>query len=202
MGDRVTNVGDCYTRLGDEGCGKLKENRFGEWMKAGGGAGDGGGRQISGWKSQGPNVEIAASPFSRRDFLVRLGGESIRINKHNQGADFSGLQRNSRLIEIEDDDRVSLNGKELKMRDLINVQPGGRNASGIGRSSHDTHVDSAKAQLGSGSSPSPSSLGLPTQIIGRTSCGPLVTSKPNPSHQWQQILGDSSLSWGVSNKGS
>ncbi|KAH7833400.1 hypothetical protein Vadar_005988 [Vaccinium darrowii] len=100
---------ECDVKKADEKDGTVKEGKFGSWLKAGGG---GGARALP--DHRGDSSRQTAFPVtgqtSKGKFNLDEGKESARI---------MGKESNSRLIDMDDNDRISLNGKELRVGELI-----------------------------------------------------------------------------------
>lgn len=106
---------ECDVKTADEKGGTVKEGKFGSWLKAGGGGG-GGARSFSDPRGGGSfrqTVSPANGQASKGKFKMDVEKESAR---------FVGKMSNSRLIDIDDNERISLNGKELRIGDLLSMR--------------------------------------------------------------------------------
>ncbi|KAE9459498.1 hypothetical protein C3L33_08619, partial [Rhododendron williamsianum] len=115
------DVGVCDQRTADEVAGCLKEGKFGPWLKVGGG-GVWGGRQYSASRSSGSGDAHHDSGGLRQGETPSGSSAGTGIFKQGgdlDGAAISGQGSKSRLVELEDNDRISLNGKDLRIRDVL-----------------------------------------------------------------------------------
>ncbi|KAI8536219.1 hypothetical protein RHMOL_Rhmol10G0239000 [Rhododendron molle] len=115
-GSLLHEQGECGVKSSDEKNGILNVGRFGQWMKA-----NSGGRQQTGLKwetnggrGDGENFRRASSPVFGSN-----GEEIFKLIGDKESARIEEPKSSSGLIEIKDSDWISLNGKEIRMGELI-----------------------------------------------------------------------------------
>lgn len=119
-GSLTHEQGDCRVRSSDEGNGISKELRFGAWMTAGGGgAGARRHQPNSKWFSGGDRAGRETDQRSIFPVIGMAGSGKFNLGGDKESAQISDKEINSGLIEIKDNDWVAINGKEIRMGDLL-----------------------------------------------------------------------------------
>ncbi|KAF7141710.1 hypothetical protein RHSIM_Rhsim06G0052000 [Rhododendron simsii] len=114
-------MGNCALKTIDEEKRVVKEAKYGPWLKAGGGGNSGGSRFQPDTRRR-TGEDQTKSDIFRREVSPAVGlsaSKNLNLGKNKEGAILADSGSESRLIEIGDNDRISLNGKDVRVGELL-----------------------------------------------------------------------------------
>ncbi|KAE9450366.1 hypothetical protein C3L33_17734, partial [Rhododendron williamsianum] len=120
-GSLAHEMGDCALKTTDEEKGAIKEVKYGPWLKAGGGGNSGGNRYQPDTRRRTGDDQMKSDIF-RREVSPAVGlstSKNLNLGIDKEDAILADSGSKSRLIEIGDNDRISLNGKDARVGDLL-----------------------------------------------------------------------------------